>query len=589
MTAMHPPMPLVVTIAAALGLSLVLGFVAARLRLPALVGYLAAGLIIGPHTPGFVADVSLAQQLAEIGVMLLMFGVGMHFSIKDLLAVKGVAVPGAVVQMAVATAMGAGLAMSWGWGLPAALVLGVSLSVASTVVLLRALEARGALETPNGRIAVGWLIVEDLAMVLVLVLLPVMAALSADDSGPGGLAELLPALGKTLLAVGGFVAVMLVVGRRVLPWLLWQISATGSRELFTLCVMAVAVSIAYGASAVFGVSVALGAFFAGLVLRESEFSHRAAEDSLPFRDAFSVLFFVSVGMLFDPQVLLDRPLQVLSVTLVIMVGKSIAAALLVLALRYPLNSALTISAALAQIGEFSFILIALAGTLALVPPEAMSLVVAGALLSIALNPALFSAIEPVRRWILDRSALARRLEARQDPLAELPADMDEEHLAGHVVLIDHGEASRALAATLLEAGVPVVAVERERATVEALRDQGWAAVFGDAADAETLVQAHVADAAVLVVPGGDSTTTRPMLEMARLLNPELRIVALAASAQEAAWLRESGVDAVIQQPQALADAMREAVLLQRAASSRRGERRMMAGATPATGPERTPS
>ena len=589
MTAMHPPMPLVVTIAAALGLSLVLGFVAARLRLPALVGYLAAGLIIGPHTPGFVADVSLAQQLAEIGVMLLMFGVGMHFSIKDLLAVKGVAVPGAVVQMAVATAMGAGLAMSWGWGLPAALVLGVSLSVASTVVLLRALEARGALETPNGRIAVGWLIVEDLAMVLVLVLLPVMAALSADDSGPGGLAELLPALGKTLLAVGGFVAVMLVVGRRVLPWLLWQISATGSRELFTLCVMAVAVSIAYGASAVFGVSVALGAFFAGLVLRESEFSHRAAEDSLPFRDAFSVLFFVSVGMLFDPQVLLDRPLQVLSVTLVIMVGKSIAAALLVLALRYPLNSALTISAALAQIGEFSFILIALAGTLGLVPPEAMSLVVAGALLSIALNPALFSAIEPARRWILERSALARRLEARQDPLAELPADMDEEHLAGHVVLIDHGEASRALAATLLEAGVPVVAVERERATVEALRDQGWAAVFGDAADAETLVQAHVADAAVLVVPGGDSTTTRPMLEMARLLNPELRIVALAASAQEAAWLRESGVDAVIQQPQALADAMREAVLLQRAASSRRGERRLMAGATPATGPERTPS
>ena len=530
-------MPLVVTLAAALGLALVLGFLAARLKLPALVGYLAAGVIIGPHTPGFVADVALAQQLAEIGVMLLMFGVGMHFSIKDLLAVKGVAVPGAVVQMAVATAMGAGMALSWGWDLPAALVLGLALSVASTVVLLRALEARGALETPNGRIAVGWLIVEDLAMVIVLVLLPVLAALAADGGGGGGIGELLPALGKTLLAVGGFVAVMLVVGRRLLPWVLWQISATGSRELFTLCVMAVAVSIAYGASAVFGVSVALGAFFAGLVLRESEFSHRAAEDSLPFRDAFAVLFFVSVGMLFDPQVLVDRPLQVLAVTLVIMVGKSVAAAVLVMALRYPLNSALTISAALAQIGEFSFILIALAGSLGLVPPEAMSLVVAGALLSIALNPALFSLVDPLRRWVLARSAMARQLEARDDPLAELPQDTGDQHLAGHVVLIDHGESSRLLADALVTAGVPVVAIERERAAVELLRGQGRAAVFGDAAEAETLVQAHVADAAVLVVPGGDSTMVRPLLDLARQLNPQLRIVALADSAQEAACHR----------------------------------------------------
>ncbi len=570
-------MPLVVTLAAALGLALVLGFLAARLKLPALVGYLAAGVIIGPHTPGFVADVALAQQLAEIGVMLLMFGVGMHFAIKDLLAVKGVAVPGAVVQMAVATAMGAGMALSWGWDLPAALVLGLALSVASTVVLLRALEARGALETPNGRIAVGWLIVEDLAMVIVLVLLPVLAALAADGGGGGGIGELLPALGKTLLAVGGFVAVMLVVGRRLLPWVLWQISATGSRELFTLCVMAVAVSIAYGASAVFGVSVALGAFFAGLVLRESEFSHRAAEDSLPFRDAFAVLFFVSVGMLFDPQVLVDRPLQVLAVTLVIMVGKSVAAAVLVMALRYPLNSALTISAALAQIGEFSFILIALAGSLGLVPPEAMSLVVAGALLSIALNPALFSLVDPLRRWVLARSAMARQLEARDDPLAELPQDTGDQHLAGHVVLIDHGESSRLLADALVTAGVPVVAIERERAAVELLRGQGRAAVFGDAAEAETLVQAHVADAAVLVVPGGDSTMVRPLLDLARQLNPQLRIVALADSAQEAAWLRESGVDTVVEQPQAVASVMREAIVAQRAVSPRRGERRLAAG------------
>lgn len=571
---MHPPMPLVVTLAAALGLALVLGFVAARLRLPSLVGYLAAGVIIGPHTPGFVADVALAQQLAEIGVMLLMFGVGMHFSMKDLLAVKGVAVPGAVVQMAVATAMGAGLAWSWGWELPAALVFGLSLSVASTVVLLRALEARGVLETPNGRIAVGWLIVEDLAMVLVLVLLPVLAALASSDGGSDGLGRLLPALGKTLLAVGGFVAVMLIVGRRVLPWVLWQISATGSRELFTLCVMAVAVSIAYGASAVFGVSVALGAFFAGLVLRESEFSHRAAQDSLPFRDAFAVLFFVSVGMLFDPQVLVDRPLQVIAVALVIMIGKSIAAAALVLALRYPLNSALTVSAALAQIGEFSFILVALAGSLGLMPPEAMSLVVAGALLSIAFNPALFSIVEPVRRWILARSALARRLEARDDPLAELPVDTGEQHLAGHVVLIDHGEAGHRLADLLAASGVPVVAIERERSAVEALREQGRPAVFGYAAEAKTLVQAHVAEAAVLVLPGVDSTTTRPLLQTARQLNPELRVVALAGSAEEATWLRESGIDAVIEQPQALAGVLCEAIVGQRATAPRRSKRRL---------------
>jgi CPA2 family monovalent cation:H+ antiporter-2 len=374
------------------------------------------------------------------------------------------------------------------------------------------------------------------------------------------------------LAVGGFVVVMLVVGRRLLPWVLWQISATGSRELFTLCVMAVAVSIAYGASAVFGVSVALGAFFAGLVLRESEFSHRAAEDSLPFRDAFAVLFFVSVGMLFDPQVLVERPVQVLSVALVIMVGKSIAAAMLVLALRYPLNSALTISAALAQIGEFSFILMGLAGSLGMVPPEAASLVVAGALLSIGLNPLLFSSVEPLRRWILSRSALARQLDARDDPLAELPQDTAELHLVGHVVLIEHGESSQALADMLVAAGVPVVSVMSERATVEDRRDQGRVAVFGDAADVATLIQAHVSDASVLVVASVDSTTTRPLLAAVRQLNPALRIVALSGSPDETAWLRDAGVDAVVYQPEALANVLHAAVLAQLSASPKRDGR-----------------
>ena len=397
---MHAELSLISTIAVALGLALVLGFIAARLNLPALVGYLLAGVLIGPATPGFVADMNLASQLAEIGVMLLMFGVGLHFSLDDLLGVKRIALPGAVVQMGVATALGAGLgwAMGWSWG--GSLVLGLALSVASTVVLLKALESRSQLDTANGRIAVGWLVVEDLAMVLVLVLLPALSmplgghAADAGHGGHGSPAEaggLWWALGKTLLLVAAFVALMLVAGRKLLPWLLWQVTRTGSRELFTLCVIAAAVTLAYVSSTLFGVSFALGAFFAGMVLRESEFSHRAAEESLPLRDAFAVLFFVSVGMLFDPRVLLEQPLQVLGVVAVIVVGKSLAAAGLVLLMRYPLSTALTVATGLAQIGEFSFILVALGVNLGLMPMEGQSLVLAGALISIALNPLLFAA------------------------------------------------------------------------------------------------------------------------------------------------------------------------------------------------------
>ncbi|RZA29108.1 MAG: sodium:proton antiporter, partial [Lysobacteraceae bacterium] len=350
---MHHELSLITTIAAALGFGLLFGMLAIRLKLPALVGYLAAGVLIGPATPGFVADVQLASQLAEIGVMLLMFGVGLHFSLGDLLDVKKIALPGALLQIGVATVMGIGLAHWWGWGLGAGLVFGLALSVASTVVLLRALESRGVLDSMNGRIAVGWLVVEDLVMVLVLVMLP---ALSGPLGGKGDAgAELWPALGKTLLQVGAFVAFMLVIGRKIFPWFLWRVAKTGSRELFTLAVIAAAVGIAYGSSALFGVSFALGAFFAGMVLRESELSHRAAEESLPLRDAFSVLFFVSVGMLFDPMVLVEYPLQVLATVAIILFGKSAAAFVLVLALRYPINTAVTVSASLAQIGEFSFI------------------------------------------------------------------------------------------------------------------------------------------------------------------------------------------------------------------------------------------
>jgi monovalent cation:H+ antiporter-2, CPA2 family len=550
---MHASMPLIVTLAVALGLALVFGFVASRLRLPALVGYLLAGVLIGPHTPGFVADVPLATQLAEIGVMLLMFGVGLHFSIGDLLAVRRIAVPGAVVQMAVATAMGGGLALAWGWSLAGALVFGISLSVASTVVLLRALESRGLLESTNGRIAVGWLVVEDLAMVLVLVLLPALVGVVA--SGESLKDELWVTLAQTLLAVGAFVALMLLGGRRVLPWLLWQISKTGSRELFTLCVMAVAVSIAYGASALFGVSVALGAFFAGLVLRESEFAHRAAEESLPFRDAFAVLFFVSVGMLFDPRVLVERPLQVLAVAAIVMVGKSLAAAALVLALRYPLNTALTVSASLAQIGEFSFILAGLGLSLGVLPVEAQSLVVAGALLSIALNPLLFSLVEPARQWVLAKSALARRLEARDDPLAELPTSTDRKYLARQVVLVGYGAVGRQVAAAMSKAGIPFVVVEQNRARVEALRERGIPAVSGDAREPVVLVQAHIAEAGMLVVAVAESTDIQPMIETARTLNPSIPIVVRAPNAEEAVLLAGAGAACVVHPKQAVADAI----------------------------------
>ena len=558
-------MPLITTMAAALGLALVLGFIASRVQLPALVGYLLAGVLIGPHTPGFVADLGLAGQLAEIGVMLLMFGVGLHFSIDDLMAVRRIAIPGAVVQIGVATAMGAALALWWGWTPMAALVFGISLSVASTVVLLRALESRGVLDTQNGRIAVGWLVVEDLVMVVVLVLLPMVVNL--QTAGTDGGAALGVALAKTLMAVAAFVALMLLVGRRVLPWVLWQISKTGSRELFTLCVIAVAVSIAFGASALFGVSVALGAFFAGLVLRESEFSHRAAQESLPFRDAFAVLFFVSVGMLFDPRVLLDRPLQVLSVTAIIMVGKSVAATALVLGLRYPLNTALTVSASLAQIGEFSFILAALGGSLDVLPPEAKSLIVAGALLSIALNPLLFSAVEPARRWILQRSALARRLESRDDPLAELPTSTDRKYLARHVVLVGYGHIGKSIAETLLARDIPFVVVEQNRERVEALRAAGMQAVSGDAGDPAALIQAHIAEAALLVVAAAESTEIRPMIDTARQLNPGIAMVVRAPNAEEAALLQKEGARHAVHMKGALTEVMTRDVLDALAAST----------------------
>ena len=550
---------LITTIAAGFGLALILGFIAVRLGLPALIGYLLAGVVLGPATPGYVADLEIAGQLAEIGVMLLMFGVGLHFSFQDLLSVRRIALPGALVQIAVATALGAGLATLWGWNLTSGIVFGFALSVASTVVLLRALEARGELETVNGRIAVGWLVVEDLVTVLVLVLMPPLAAVIATPGSMDG-GEVLRSIAMTVGEIGVFIALMLVVGRRLFPWLLWQVARTGSRELFTLCVIAAALGIAYGSSALFGASFALGAFFAGMVLRESDLSYRAAQESLPLRDAFSVLFFVSVGMLFDPAVVLTRPLQVLAVVAVILVGKSLAAFLLVIAFRYPLNTALTVSASLAQIGEFSFILAGLGVTLGLLPVEGQNFILAGAIISIALNPIVFRTIEPAERWLQGRAGLARWLERRPDPLAALPAATTPHSPAGHVVLVGYGRVGRRIGQALTERGLPFVVVEQNRELVEKLREQGLQAVAGDASDPAELAQAHIARARMLVIAIPDAFQARLMIEAARTVNPGIETVVRTHSEEEAELLRKENAGKIFMGEHELAVGMTRHVL-----------------------------
>ena len=532
---------LITTVAASFGLALIFGINAARLKLPVLVGYMIAGIILGPGTPGFVADIGLSSQLAEIGVILLMFGVGLHFSLDDLWAVRRIALPGAIIQITVATALGIAVSKFWGWSLGAGIVFGLALSVASTVVLLRALENRGVLESVNGRIAVGWLVVEDLVMVLVLVFLPPLAGwLGGDANGLAGKSAdgILKMLALTIGKVSIFVVLMLVVGRRVFPWLLWQVARTGSRELFTLSVIAVAVGIAFGSAELFGVSFALGAFFAGMAMRESQLSHRAAEESLPLRDAFSVLFFVSVGMLFDPDILLQQPLQLLTVVSIIIFGKSLAAFLLVLAFRYPLNTAITVSASLAQIGEFSFILAGLGVTLGLLPIEGQSLILAGAIISIALNPLLFHAIEPIQAWIRSRSTIARLLERPDDPLAELPMSVDQAHLTGHVVLVGYGRVGRRIGEALTKRGVPFVVAEQNRELVEELRKRGMLAVSGNSSDPAVLIQAHIARAHILVIATPDSFHVRRIIEIARMLNPSVETVVRTHSDEDAALLQK---------------------------------------------------
>ncbi|MBI3187389.1 MAG: cation:proton antiporter, partial [Gammaproteobacteria bacterium] len=428
------------------------------------------------------------------------------------------------------------MASFWGWSIGASLVFGLALSVASTVVLIRALESRGLLESINGHIAVDWLVVEDLVMILVLIVLPPLSGWLGATPVPED-SNLLMALATTLGKVALFIVLMLVLGRRLFPWLLWQVARTGSRELFTLCVIAAALGIAYGAAMIFGVSFALGAFFAGMMLRESSLSHRAASESLPLRDAFSVLFFVSVGMLFNPMMLIEEPLRVLAVVAIIIFGKTLAAFLLVLAFRYPLNTALTVSASLAQIGEFSFILAGLGVTMNLLPVEGHNLILAGALISIALNPLLFNAIEPLQNWIRSRSKLARAMERPGDPLAELPMTINLEHLTGHVLLVGHGRIGRRIAQALQEQAIPMVVAEQNRDIVEQLRARNIPAVSGDAADPAVLIQAHVARAQTLVITIPDAYRVGQMMNIAHTLNPGIHTVVLARNNEEVELLK----------------------------------------------------
>jgi len=532
-------MPLIATMVAALGLAFALGAAAHWLRVSPLVGYLLAGVAVGPFTPGFVGDQSLAVQLAEIGVILLMFGVGLHFSLKDLLAVKAIAIPGAVAQIVLATLLGAGLAALLGWPPGGGLIFGLALSVASTVVLLRALQERRLVETERGRIAVGWLIVEDLAMVLALVLIPTLAPLLKPEAGGASpdLEVLLTAIAATIAKVAAFVALMLLVGRRAIPWLLHWVAHSGSRELFRLAVLALALVVAYLASELFGVSFALGAFFAGMVLSESPLSQRAAEETLPLRDAFAVLFFVSVGMLFDPSVLVRDFWAALAVFLIITIGKSAAAYLIVRAFRHPPSTAFTISASLAQIGEFSFILATLGVSYGLLPERGRDLILAGAILSILANPLFFLVLDRITAW-LDRN----QPKAAQAPEAAAP---EATRLREHAVVVGSGRVGGLIVAALRERGRPFLVIEERQALADRLRADGAEVIVGNAAHPAMLQAAELKEAKLLFVAIPEAFEAGQIVVQSRQANPALRIIARAHGDEEVEHLGRLGADAVV--------------------------------------------
>ncbi len=541
---MEHSLPLISTLVIAFSLALVFGFLAERLfKAPPLVGYLLAGIAAGKYTPGVFADAALAHQLSEIGVMLLMFGVGLHFSVRDLMNVKGIAVPGAVLQMFIATLLGGLVAhFVWDWHWGDALVLGMCLSCASTVVLLKALEVRGILQSMDGQIAVGWLVVEDVATVLILVLLPPLAGLLGSDAAPGITGkDIAIQIALTIGNVIAFIAVMMLVGRRLLPWLMAQVARTGSRELFTLFVLAAAVGIAYGASAIFNVSFALGAFFAGMVMRESKFAHRAATESLPLQDAFSVLFFVGVGMLFDWHIIIEAPLSVLTVLLIIMLGKGLAAFGLVYMLRYPLHTALTVSASLAQIGEFSFILVGQAQGLGLATDYTVNLIVGAAILSIALNPVVFSFIPAMGRELTSRWAWARAAALREAPFERVSNETPAEQLHNQIVITGKSRLLTPLATELHKAGTAVVAIVQDHDLATELDKLDVTVIVGNPADPQSMVAAHLKNAGMLMILD-NSTTSLRIAEAARAVKGDTPITIVAPD--PGIWTDVPGIDGV---------------------------------------------
>jgi CPA2 family monovalent cation:H+ antiporter-2 len=540
-------------------LAFVLGMAAQRLRLSPLVGYLIAGIVAGPFTPGFVGDQSLAPQLAEIGVILLMFGVGLHFSLKDLMAVKAIAIPGAIVQIVVATLLGWGLSALLGWPTLHGIIFGFSLATASTVVLLRAMEERRLLESRRGRIAVGWLIVEDLACVLALVLMPVVT--SVVNGGDGiTFGTILVKVLTTLVQVALFVAVMLVFGRRVIPWLLERTAGTGSRELFTLAVLSIALGVAFGSAELFGVSFALGAFFAGMLLNESELSHKAAQDSLPMRDAFAVLFFVSVGMLFDPHILVEQPLLVLATAFIIIFGKSAAAYVIVRAFGHPNSTALTISASLAQIGEFAFIIAGLGVTLQIMPSQAQDLVLAGALISIMLNPLIFGLLD---RWQAKQNAQKDAQDARDVATAlaeDAAAHRVPDDVTDHAIVVGYGRVGSQLAMLLQARGVPVVVVDDDADNVSRARDAGFPAVRGNIASERVMHEAVPERSKMVVFAIPHALEAGEAITRLKALNPEITVLARAHSDTEVKHLLERGADGAVLAERELAYSLAEMVM-----------------------------
>jgi CPA2 family monovalent cation:H+ antiporter-2 len=530
---------LILTLTGGFCAALVLGYITHRLGLSPIVGYLLAGTLVGPHTPGFVADAALAEELAEIGVILLMFGVGLQFRIEELLAVRRVAIPGAIAQSVVATALGVALAQWFGWGWSAGLVFGMALAVASTVVLVRVLADHNDLHTQAGHIAVGWLVVEDLFTVIALVLLPALFDPAEQDT------PIWMSLGITAVKVTALAVFTAVVGVRVIPRILDHVAATRSRELFTLTVLAIALGIAVGSALIFSVSMALGAFLAGMVVGRSEYSLRAASDALPMRDAFAVLFFVSVGMLLDPQSLLETPGLILGALAVVLLGKPVVALLIVWGMRYPFKVALTIAVALAQIGEFSFILSSIGRDLGLLTPAATNTLVAAAIVSIVLNPLLYRVIAPTERWIAARPKLWARFNRETSRVDTGGASPAQAGSPGHrALVIGSGPTGRTVIRLLKENRIEPTVIELNMDTVRALREEGVNAVYGDATRPDTLAGAGVAAAGSLILTSAGMANSTEVIRAARTLNPQIRVLARAAYLRDLAPLLGAGADTV---------------------------------------------